>query len=72
VKDIPHAVTRVSVDFVPLETGCKLVLTHEKLPPDHAHHVEARRIGILYGLAETLASHNGRTQANPPRHKETK
>jgi uncharacterized protein YndB with AHSA1/START domain len=72
VKDIPHAVTRVSVDFVPLETGCKLVLTHEKLPPDHAHHVEARWIGILYGLAETLASHNGRTQANPPRHKETK
>jgi uncharacterized protein YndB with AHSA1/START domain len=67
MKDIPRAVTRVSVEFVPLETGCKLVLTHEKLPPNHADRTEARWTGILYGLAETLASNDRRPETNPPR-----
>lgn len=70
MKDIPRAATRVSVDFVPLETGCKVILTHDELPPDHADRTEARWTGILYGLAETLASNNDRPTAIPPRYKE--
>jgi uncharacterized protein YndB with AHSA1/START domain len=70
MSDIPHAVTRVSVAFVPLQTGCKVILTHEKLPPHHAERAAARWTGILYGLAETLASNHDRPIAIPPRHKE--
>jgi len=72
MNDITRVVTRVSVDFVPLQTGCKVILTHDKLPPDHADRAEARWTGILYGLAETLASNHDRPTAIPPRHKENR
>jgi uncharacterized protein YndB with AHSA1/START domain len=54
-SDIPRAVTRVGVEFVPLAAGCEIILTHEDLPPERADRAEARWTGILYGLAETLA-----------------
>jgi uncharacterized protein YndB with AHSA1/START domain len=69
-KEIPNAVTRVSIDFVPLESGCKAILTHEKLPADHARHTAARWTGIFYGLAETLASIGAGPATATPRHKE--
>lgn len=56
VDDRPRVVTRVSVEIEPRETGCKLSLTHEDLPADRAHDMEARWTGILYGLGVTLAS----------------
>ncbi|HEX9626552.1 MAG TPA: SRPBCC domain-containing protein [Acidiferrobacterales bacterium] len=57
----PRAVTRVSVELVPRDRGCELILTHEQLPPDHASHAKARWTGMLYGLGETL-DRNGSTQ----------
>ena len=69
-NEIPSAVTRVSIEFVPLESGCKAILTHEKLPADHAQDTAARWTGILYGLAETLASNGVRRTTLPPQRKE--
>ncbi len=70
MNEIPSAVTRVSVEFVPLESGCKAILTHEKLPADHAQDTAARWTGILYGLAETLASNGVRPTTLAPQRKE--
>jgi uncharacterized protein YndB with AHSA1/START domain len=50
----PRSFTRVSVDIEPRETGCKLSLTHEDLPADRVHDMEARWTGFLYGLGVTL------------------
>lgn len=69
-KEIPSAVTRVSIDFVPRGSGCKAILTHEHLPAEHAQHTAARWTGILYGLAETLASIGAGPATATPRHKE--
>jgi uncharacterized protein YndB with AHSA1/START domain len=47
---------RVVAEFIPLKRGCELRLSHENVPPDHAHDAEARWTGMLYGLGETLSS----------------
>jgi hypothetical protein len=56
LDDRPRVLTRVSVEIEPRETGCKLSLTHEDLPADRVHDMEARWTGILYGLGVTLDS----------------
>jgi uncharacterized protein YndB with AHSA1/START domain len=63
MNEIPGARTRVSVEFVPLAMGCKVALTHNKVPAEFAHDIEARWTGMLYGLAETLADGNPSTPA---------
>ena len=47
---------RVTVDIVPLESGCELTLTHEMLPEwaEYASRTEQGWAGILEGLATTL------------------
>jgi uncharacterized protein YndB with AHSA1/START domain len=51
-----HRTTRVSVELSSRENGCELALSHLDVPPERAEEVEARWMGILYGLGETLAS----------------
>lgn len=63
-QDHPHVITRVAVEITPLKTGCALALSHENVPPDYAHHMEARWTGILYGLAVTLNSRSRRGDSN--------
>lgn len=46
--------TRVTVDIVPVGSGCELTLTHEGVLPDYASRTENGWTGILEGLAETL------------------
>jgi uncharacterized protein YndB with AHSA1/START domain len=53
-EDGPRAVTRVTADIVPLETGCELRLVHEDVPSDRANRTDGRWTGMLYGLGETL------------------
>ena len=55
LENRPRAVTRVTADIVPLESGCELRLVHENVPPDHASRADGRWTGMLYGLGETLA-----------------
>lgn len=55
----PHA-TRVSAGFIPRNTGCELELMHKGLPVDRATDVEARWMGMLYGLGVVLAGHHPR------------
>lgn len=43
--------TRVSIDIVPLETGCELTLTHEGVLPDYVTRTEAGWGMILDNLA---------------------
>jgi len=43
--------TRVSIDVVPLETGCELTLTHEGVLPDYVTRTEAGWGMILDNLA---------------------
>ena len=50
----PRAVTRVRVDIVPLAAGCDLTVTNEDVPPHYVRRTEARWMGILYGLEQTL------------------
>ena len=47
---------RITVDIVPLESGCELTLTHEMLPEwaEYASRTEQGWAGILKGLATTL------------------
>ena len=47
--------TRVSVEFVPLPTGCEITLVQEGVLPDDANHTEGRWSGMLYGLANLLS-----------------
>lgn len=51
----PNHTSRVMVDIAPCRSGCELRLRHEHVPPEYAREIEARWIGILYGLEETLA-----------------
>jgi uncharacterized protein YndB with AHSA1/START domain len=53
-KNGPKIATRVIAEIVPLRTGCELRVTHENVPPDHAHRTEARWAGMLYGLDTKL------------------
>jgi len=46
--------TRVSVEFVPLPTGCELTLVQESVLPGDAISTEGRWSGMLYGLALLL------------------
>ena len=32
---------RVTVEIVPLETGCELIVTHESVPPEHERRIES-------------------------------
>ena len=50
----PRAVTRVRVEIVPRATGCDLTVINEGVPPHYAGRTEARWMGILYGLEQTL------------------
>lgn len=47
-------VSRVSVEIVPLKTGCELTLVHENVLPDDADRTGGRWDGMLYGLAAML------------------
>jgi uncharacterized protein YndB with AHSA1/START domain len=47
-------ITRVSIDIVPLESGCELTLTHEGVLPEWASQTEAGWGMILNSLAKTL------------------
>ena len=46
--------TRVSVEFVPLPTGCELTLVQESVLPGDAISTEGRWSGMLYALAMLL------------------
>jgi uncharacterized protein YndB with AHSA1/START domain len=52
---------RVTVEIVPLETGCELTLTHEMKPEwgEYAGRAEAGWAGILDGLAASLGEGSG-------------
>ena len=50
--------TRVSIDIVPLGTGCELTLTHEGVLPDYAIRTESGWGKLLASLASTL-DHDG-------------
>jgi uncharacterized protein YndB with AHSA1/START domain len=54
MKNGPKAATRVIAEIVPRKTGCELTLTHENVPPGHAHCTEGRWAGMLYGLGTQL------------------
>lgn len=47
-------VSRVSAEFVPLRTGCELVVAH-RLPQAAADAMRDRWTGMLYGLGQVLA-----------------
>ncbi|SIO25694.1 Uncharacterized conserved protein YndB, AHSA1/START domain [Singulisphaera sp. GP187] len=46
--------TRVTVDILPLESGCQLTLTHEGVLPEYVSRTEAGWGMLLAGLAKTL------------------
>jgi uncharacterized protein YndB with AHSA1/START domain len=48
--------TLVTVEIVPQRTGCRLALSHERVPAARVRELKARWIGILYGLGATLES----------------
>jgi uncharacterized protein YndB with AHSA1/START domain len=48
------AVTRVTIDIVPLETGCQLTLTHDDVLPEWATRAEQGWDMILGSLAAAL------------------
>ena len=56
VPKYSQVTTRVSVDIVPLESGCQLTLTHEGVLPDYVSRTESGWGTILDALAETLAT----------------
>jgi uncharacterized protein YndB with AHSA1/START domain len=56
MADRPRALTRVTVAITPMKTGCKLALSHEDVPLEHANRTEARWTGSLYGLEVTDSS----------------
>jgi uncharacterized protein YndB with AHSA1/START domain len=46
--------TLVTVDIVPLHSGCELALLHERVLPEYRDRTESGWSGILDALAETL------------------
>lgn len=54
VPKFSNEMTRVTVDIVPLESGCQLTLTHEDVPPDWVSRTEEGWVMILNALAKTL------------------
>jgi uncharacterized protein YndB with AHSA1/START domain len=56
VPKFAKQVTRVTVEIVPLESGCQLTLTHEDVLPEWASATEAGWTMILDTLARTLGS----------------
>ena len=49
--------TKVTLDIVPLETGCELSLTHENVLPEWVSQTQEGWTKILAGLAEQLAAY---------------
>ncbi len=49
-------VTRVTIDIVPIETGCDLALTHDGVLPEWASRSESGWTMLLEGLGRTIAS----------------
>lgn len=49
------AITRVTIEIVPVDGGCELTLTHEGVLPDYAGRTEAGWTAILEGLWSTLS-----------------
>jgi uncharacterized protein YndB with AHSA1/START domain len=47
--------TLVTVEIVPVETGCELTLLHERVLPEYRDRTESGWSGILDALAGTLA-----------------
>jgi uncharacterized protein YndB with AHSA1/START domain len=62
--DRPRVATRVTVEIAPRKSGCDLALSLEDAPPEEASYSEARWMGMLYGLGETLTSRVGRDDSN--------
>jgi hypothetical protein len=58
--DRPRVATRVTVEIAPRKSGCDLALSLEDVPPEETNYSEARWMGMLYGLGETLTSRAGR------------
>jgi uncharacterized protein YndB with AHSA1/START domain len=56
VPKFAKQITRVTVDIVPLDSGCQLTLTHEDVLPDWASATEAGWTMILNSLVRTLVS----------------
>jgi uncharacterized protein YndB with AHSA1/START domain len=54
VPKFSKQITRVTVDIVPLESGCQLTLTHEGVLPEWAGQTEAGWGMILNSLARRL------------------
>ncbi len=48
------AVTRVTIEIVPLGTGCELTLTHDGVLPEYVSRTESGWTGILEGLASAV------------------
>ena len=45
---------RVTLDIIPIGSGCELTLMHEGVLPDYASRTESGWTGILDALAETV------------------
>lgn len=61
------ATTRVTIDIVPLDTGCELTLTHEGVLPEYASRTESGWTGILDGLASAPSRNPAAvTPSDPP------
>jgi uncharacterized protein YndB with AHSA1/START domain len=51
-RSLDHS--RVRVEIIPLDIGCKLMLHHEGVLSQDASRIEGRWAGMLYGLATIL------------------
>lgn len=56
LPDAPGVDTGVEVGISPAPAGCRLDVVHTHLPARCAEAMEARWLGALYGLGETLSS----------------
>jgi uncharacterized protein YndB with AHSA1/START domain len=56
VPEAPGTETVVDVSIEPQARGCRLALVHAGVPPAALAASEARWLGALYGLGETLAA----------------
>jgi uncharacterized protein YndB with AHSA1/START domain len=51
VPTYSSVVTRVTIEIVPLDSGCELTLTHEGVPPEYAERNVEGWSRIIAGLA---------------------